>query len=89
MALPPQLVELRRQVDRVDLELLDVLARRRELVARIADVKRQHSLAGFDPARESEMLDALLREATLRQVPAMLVRAVLGAILDDSRGLVG
>jgi chorismate mutase len=88
MALPAQLTALRAEIDRVDLELLDALARRRAVVARIAQVKHAHALAGHDPVREAEMRSALLRQARQRAVPETLVNAVLDAILQDSRGVV-
>jgi chorismate mutase len=88
MAVPPELTALRAEVDRVDLELLDVLARRREIVARIASLKHARGLAGHDPAREADMLRLLLDEAARRGVPGALVSSVLDAILEDSRGLV-
>lgn len=55
------LEELRREIDRVNLELLKLLNERTNLVKEISDLKDQTGTDYFDPVREAEMLESILR----------------------------
>ncbi|KQL57455.1 MULTISPECIES: bifunctional 3-deoxy-7-phosphoheptulonate synthase/chorismate mutase [Bacillaceae] len=52
-----QLDELRDQLDKVNLDLLEQINKRARLVKEIGEVKRQQGIARFDPVRERKMLD--------------------------------
>jgi len=52
--------ELRRQLDEVNLEILEVLSRRAELVSEIGQLKSGKGTERFDPIREKEMLDLVV-----------------------------
>ncbi|MFS0787542.1 bifunctional 3-deoxy-7-phosphoheptulonate synthase/chorismate mutase [Shouchella sp. 1P09AA] len=52
-----QLDDLRDQLDRVNLDLLEQINKRAQLVKEIGEVKRQQGIARFDPVRERKMLD--------------------------------
>ncbi len=54
------LSELRRQIDGLNRDLLQLLQRRAEIVLEIAAVKRSENLDSYEPSREEEMLEALL-----------------------------
>jgi chorismate mutase len=56
----PVLRELRERVSEVDRAILAAVNRRLELVAEIAEHKRQSGIATYDPIRE----EAMLRELT-------------------------
>ncbi len=56
----PVLRELRERVSEVDRAILAAVNRRLELVAEIAEHKRQRGIATYDPLRE----EAMLRELT-------------------------
>lgn len=79
---------LRAEIDALDLAWLDVLARRREVVARMRALKRGHALPRLDPERERAVRERLRAEGRARGVPEHLVGRVLDAILEDSRALV-
>ena len=55
-----ELSELRRQIDDVNGQILDLLNERARLVLQIQGVKEQHDISLFSPGREKEMLDAVL-----------------------------
>ena len=71
------LAGLRAQIDEVDAQLVDLLARRLELVAQVGEVKGRHGLPIYAPDREREMLDAKRAMALERGVPPDLVEDVL------------
>lgn len=54
------LEDLRRSIDQLDNELLEILAKRAELVARIQEEKRRMGIASLDPKREQAILDRLV-----------------------------
>ncbi|MEW5852096.1 MAG: chorismate mutase [Myxococcota bacterium] len=89
MALPPEILSLRRDIDRLDQELVELLARRRDVVRRMREVKQAHALPLRDPEREAAMRRSLVEHGQALGVPGSLVEAVLDAILEDSRGKVG
>ena len=53
------LLTCRREIDRVDRELLSLFAERMELAAQVAAYKQAHGLPVLDSAREREKLDAI------------------------------
>src|SRR5690606_37642199 len=59
---PPalELSDVRRRIDTVDEQLLGLLAERAELVAFVAEAKRENGLATVDPERENAVLRRLL-----------------------------
>ncbi len=54
--------ELRREIDRINRELLALLSERGRIAAEIGRIQTALGLPHYDPLRESEMLDALTRE---------------------------
>ena len=56
MSAPDELAELRAEIDRLDRELIALIARRAEVARRIGDVKAAHGLDVWDAARFDEMM---------------------------------
>lgn len=52
-----ELLELRREIDRIDAELVALFCQRMEVAARIADCKKKNNLPVYHPAREQEVLE--------------------------------
>ncbi|MGD8199694.1 bifunctional chorismate mutase/prephenate dehydrogenase [Ornithinimicrobium sp. W1679] len=71
------LAGLRAQIDEVDAQLIDLLARRLELVGQVGEVKGRHGLPIYAPDRERAMIEAKRAMAQERGVPADLVEDVL------------
>lgn len=78
------LERLREEIDHVDRELIDLLARRRDLVTRIAAIKSARGLPVYVPEREETMLRERRREAEAHGVHPELVEDVLRRIMRDS-----
>src|SRR6202521_2037889 len=61
MAHVPSLAELRREIDRIDAAMHDLLIQRGEIIDRLIRVKQtQESGSAFRPAREAEMMRRLV-----------------------------
>jgi 3-deoxy-7-phosphoheptulonate synthase/chorismate mutase len=56
------LESLRRQLDELNLEILRLLSKRADIVQQIGHLKEQQGVQRFDPVREKEQLDKLVKE---------------------------
>jgi chorismate mutase len=79
---------LRKQVDRIDLEILKLLQQRTKLSRRIGETKRRHGAVVYVPDRERELLRRVDR-LTRGQLPARSVTAIFREILSSSRAAQG
>ncbi|MFS2225349.1 bifunctional chorismate mutase/prephenate dehydrogenase [Pantoea sp. B65] len=79
-----ELTALRDQIDEVDKTLLDLLARRLELVAEVGEVKSRYGLPIYVPEREATMLASRRKEAEALGVPPDLIEDVLRRVMRES-----
>ena len=80
-----ELEVLRDAIDAVDRDLVVLLARRRDLVRRIAGEKRALGMPPFDAAREERVRVAMRAVAAELGVPESSVDALAAMLLDDGR----
>lgn len=78
------LADLRAQIDEVDAQLVDLLARRLELVGEVGEVKGRHGLPIYAPERESAMIEAKRELAVEQGVPPDLVEDVLRRLMREA-----
>lgn len=79
-----ELSHLREKIDEVDKSLLDLLAKRLQLVAEVGKVKSLHGLPIYVPERESSMLAARRAEAERMGVPPDLIEDILRRVMRES-----
>jgi chorismate mutase len=79
---------LRRQVDRIDLKMLQLLQQRTKLSGRIGRMKRRHGAVIYVPERERELVARLIRLSKGRP-SARAVAALYREILSSSRAAQG
>ena len=79
-----QLAKLREQVDQINLQILELLNERGKIVQAIGEEKKKHGTNRFDPVRERESLDLLLKnydgpytEATIKHLFKEIFKASL------------
>ncbi len=77
---------LRREIDELDLRILELLHRRMALVEQIASLKRQAGVEVQDAAREEAIFRRLAQEARAPLSPQAVER-IFGEILEVSREL--
>ncbi len=80
----PDLDDLRARIDAVDRDLIDLLARRRDLVADVAASKTASGLPVYVPEREEAMFRSRRAEAAERGVSPDLVEDLLRRIMRES-----
>ncbi len=79
-----ELTALRDQIDEVDKALLDLLAKRLNLVAEVGEVKSRYGLPIYVPEREASMLASRRKEAELLGVPPDLIEDILRRVMRES-----
>ena len=89
--MPGELQTLRDEIDQIDNRILDLLGQRKDIVSKVADVKRRHQLKVRDRTREATLLeDRRLRCQNLglrKEVIESLYRVVLTASRDHQAAL--
>ncbi len=78
------LAGLRAQIDEVDAQIVDLLARRLDLVGQVGELKGRHGLPIYAPERESAMIEAKREMAAARGVPPDLVEDVLRRCMREA-----
>jgi chorismate mutase/prephenate dehydratase len=78
--------DLRHSIDDLDGRILRLLAERLEVARRIGEEKRGQGASAYDPVRERQVLERLVREAGGRFPPEGL-RAIYREIISASRAL--
>lgn len=76
--------QLRREIDEADGQLIELLKRRRDLVAEVGRFKSAHGTPVYVPERESALLAARRAEAKLIGVSPDLVEDLLRRIMRES-----
>lgn len=79
-----QLAPIRREIDEIDLGLLELLHRRLELVRSVGEIKRATDRGAWVPSREKRILDRLLRE-NRGKYPERALAEIFRAIFSVSR----
>jgi chorismate mutase / prephenate dehydratase len=79
-----RLDDLRREIDGVDVQILDALARRRKLSGRVIEAKDEQGTPIRDELREERLLADLIARGRDRGLDAHLVTRVFHEIIDDS-----
>jgi chorismate mutase/prephenate dehydrogenase len=77
--------QLREQIDRLDQQLVDLLAQRQHVVQRVTEVKQQHDLPTFHPAREENLISARRAQATQAGLDPDYVEDLFRTMLRHSR----
>ncbi|MEZ8029793.1 bifunctional chorismate mutase/prephenate dehydrogenase [Enterovibrio norvegicus] len=79
-----ELSRLRDQIDEVDKQMVELLARRLSLVAEVGEVKSKHGLPIYAPDREAAMLASRREEASSKGIPPDLIEDILRRTMRES-----
>src|ERR1035437_1328866 len=81
----PGLDHLRDQIDSIDKQLVELLAQRGRVVQQVIQVKQQHDLPTFHPAREENLISARRTQATQAGLDPDYVEDLFRTVLRHSR----
>lgn len=79
---PPDLVQLRQDIDRVDSELVALLARRQKLVERVVLVKKREGIPALIPSRIDEVLGQVSSQAEAAGLSPELARLLWQTMIN-------
>lgn len=80
---PQELLALREEIDRIDTELVDLLAQRFQVTARVGELKARNGLDSVDPVREQEKLERLRRLAQDKALNSEFILDLFQTIFDE------
>ncbi len=78
------LKDLRADIDEVDKQMVALLARRKELVARVGKIKNEHGLPVYLPEREAQLVAARRAEAERAGLSPDMMEDVLRRVMRES-----
>lgn len=78
------LAGLRRQLDEIDGELLQLLARRFDVIHKVAELKKEHAIPVAQPERVAEILDTRATQSEALGLSPALVKRLWQAIIRQS-----
>jgi chorismate mutase-like protein len=81
-----RLEEYRRNIDRIDLQLLALLNERTRIVEKIGAVKEEFSLPVYEPKREDQVFRNVI-EHNNGPLPADAVKRIFERVIDEMRTL--
>jgi chorismate mutase / prephenate dehydrogenase len=80
-----QLDQLRERIDSIDKQLVELLGQRRHVIQQVTEVKQQHDLPTFHPAREENLISARRAQATKAGLDPDFVEDLFRTMLRHSR----
>jgi len=80
---PDELLNLRTQIDRIDEEMLNLLAERFGVTAKVGELKAKNGLESVDPVREQEKLERLRSLAEARALNSEFILDLFQTIFDE------
>ena len=80
---PEELIALRNEIDRIDEELVNLLAERFEITANVGELKAENSLDSADPVREQEKLERLRLLASDKSLNSDLILDIFQTIFAE------
>ena len=80
---PPELLQVRDQIDAIDEQLVALLAQRFDLTHRVGLLKADKELSSLDSSREAEKLARLTELCESRGLNADLVRELFSRIMQE------
>jgi isochorismate pyruvate lyase len=80
--IPHELLSARSEIDAIDKDLVNLLARRQKVVERVIEIKKLHGLPARMSDRVGEVIDNATRQAEKSGVDTGLVRAFWTLMVD-------
>ncbi|WDP92272.1 MAG: bifunctional chorismate mutase/prephenate dehydrogenase [Desulfobacter sp.] len=80
-----KIAPLRDEIDRIDSEILSLLARRQEQVEEVVALKKAHKMPVYHPAREEDLLSRLRSQAVKADMDPDFMEDLYRVILRQSR----
>lgn len=79
-----ELLKLRKQIDATDEELLNILAKRIQIVDKIGKLKKNNGIKPLDKQRWKKVLDSKLLKAKSLNLPEQFIKKIYSLIHKQS-----
>ena len=79
-----ELTEIRKELDKLDAELVSILAKRMKFIPEVAEYKKKNNIQRFQPAREKEILESKRKLAKEAGLNPDLVEKIFKEIINDA-----
>lgn len=83
----PEIGSLREQINRIDEQLVTLIAERLQLASSLGKVKKDQGIEVIDPAREAEVIETWRVLATQMNVPPELIESIIKIIIVASTSI--
>ncbi len=79
-----ELSEIRKEIDKIDTEIISAISKRVALIPQVADYKIKNNLPRYNPQREREIIESKRKLAQELNVNPDLVEKVLKDLIEES-----
>ena len=79
------LEDLRRQIDEIDEELVEVISRRLSIMPEVAEIKRRGNVGIDQEGREREVIENIRRKAEEKNLDPDFVEKIMVEIIGESK----
>lgn len=79
------LEELRKKIDNIDTEIINLLSKRKDAVKEVAAIKKELGKAVFDKEREQQLLEKIKVKARGKNLDEKFVQSIYNIILKSSK----
>lgn len=80
-----EIINLRKKLDKITEDLIDLLSKRKELVLKLAELKKKNKLPILDKKREKEELKMAEGIAKERGLNPILVKKIIKLLIEDAK----
>jgi len=80
-----EIKNLRRKLDEIADDLIDLLVKRKELVLKIAELKKKNKMPVLDIKREKEILQKAEKIAKEKGLSPVLVKKIIKLLIEDAK----
>lgn len=79
-----ELTEIRKELDKLDAELVSILAKRMKFIPLVAAYKKKNNLPRFQPERENQIIESKRKIAKEKELNPDLVEKIFREIISDA-----
>lgn len=85
--IPEELLAMRREIDELDQALVDVLAKRYDVVRRVGEFKTRHNMEAVQPVRAQAVKDRAVDLGTAQGLDREFMRKLYDLVIDHAHDM--
>lgn len=84
---PPELLKMREEIDALDQALIDVLAKRYDVVRRVGEFKTEHDMEAVQPVRAQAVKDRAVDLGEAKGLDREFTRKLYDLVIDHAHDM--